>query len=85
LKMGTLLRALTILMLLLAASQSGMANPRQSKDATGCTLVEDTRPSWYGCIWTMARMNCYSCTYSDDRGLTDCWESPDGEIQYCSQ
>lgn len=83
-KIGTILRTATVSMLLAATSLSGMAVPRQNKDATGCSLVEYARPSLYGCIAVWASMNCYECTYSDDRGLTDCWESPDGEIQYCS-
>lgn len=84
-KIGTVLRLATALMLVAATSLSGMAAPPQDKDATGCSLVENAVPTWYGCRGVQTNLSCYYCLYSDDRGLTDCWESPDGEIQYCSQ
>ena len=83
-KIRTLVRPAIAVLFAAATSLSGMALPLPVKDATACSLVEYARPSWYGCLGVWTRINCYECTYSDDRGLTDCWESPDGEIQYCS-
>ncbi len=83
---GRLLRvALAALLGLVAIEVGPMAHPAAGlspKNATGCSLEEDTRPAPGGCRDAPSG-NCYDCLHSDPYGIIECAESPDGTELYC--
>lgn len=74
-------RIATLALLLAATSLGGMSTPAPLKNATGCSLEEDAKPSARGCIFGAA--GCYDCGYSDPFGIIQCFENIDGTIAYC--
>lgn len=78
---GTKIRILAVLLLSAATALSGRAQPYGTKNATGCSLEDESRPSARGCIAGAAE--CYDCLHSDSAGIVECYEYPSGEIAGC--
>jgi hypothetical protein len=78
---GTKIRIFSILLLSVAGTLSGMATPPNTKNAEGCSLVDEAKPSARGCIGGSGE--CYDCLHSDSGGIVECYEWPDGEIADC--
>jgi hypothetical protein len=78
---GTRTRILAVLLLLVATTLGGMTEPRVAKNATGCSLEDESRPSPRGCLDGSG--GCYDCLYSSGGGIIECWETPGGDIGGC--
>jgi hypothetical protein len=78
---GTRIRILATSFLLTATALGGITTARQVKNAEGCSLDEDSRPSRGGCEG--GGHGCYDCLYSDPAGIIECFESPDGDTMVC--
>jgi hypothetical protein len=78
------MRAAGLLTVLGTAAVAGiLLVPRLgSANASGCTLIPDTAPS-FDASCEGSGDGCYSCEYSDPYGYTTCAESPDGTTVYC--
>lgn len=81
-KAATWIRIFVTVALLAATAQAGRTSPGQTKDASGCSYVPDTKPTRGACGQGLG--GCYECYYNDGGLLTDCWENSDGTIRYCS-
>jgi hypothetical protein len=78
---STRARTVALLLVLAATALSALGTPLPRKNATGCSLEEDSRPSSDGC--TGRGFGCYDCGYSDPYGIIQCFENIDGTIAYC--
>jgi len=53
-----------------------------SCDASGCSRVDNTTPTAYGCA-PRSGSACYECYYSQGGGTSMCFESVSGSLSYC--
>lgn len=70
-----------IILLAAVTAPSGVAAPPLTKNATGCSLVEESKPTARGCL--PGAGECYDCLHSDSGGIMECYEYPSGEIAGC--
>lgn len=87
--MNPLQKALTLTAFLLLAGLSPLTaiNCRipaaEAKNASACTLREETIPTPDGC--TFGSESCYVCDYTNQYGTYRCYEAPDpADATYCS-
>lgn len=87
--MKALQKALTLTAFLLLACLSALSaiNSRvpapERKNASACTLREETIPTPDGC--TFGSESCYVCDYTNQYGTYRCYEAPDpADATYCS-
>jgi hypothetical protein len=77
------MRILAAILLSAATALTSLSAHPPEKNATGCWLSQNGgNPTYDGCGG--GGDSCYICLHSDRYGIYHCYESPSGEIIYCS-